>query len=325
MSSDPLSRACLISCVSVDHDLGLLPHFVEHYLRLGLASSRMHLILNTTRTATPRLGKAIDMLVSYGIAPAEVWIEPYTSDGMWAKRREVQRRLAAPDDWVISADVDELHEYPEALEDFLAFCDSRGINTVQGVFIDRLAVAGRLAPVTREARIWDQFPVQADVICSIGRQGRNHDWYGTVKLMAFKGRVLPSRGGHHPLPGQEGVSYLFGGPLAALPGIGRAGLRFGIPLRVHHFHWTAALPGSLRERLATPGVSAAGREYGAKLLDHFEENGEFALREVPTGDGTVWTHIPWRQRVAGLRAVNGLGDVIGRVRRLLRVRRPRRA
>lgn len=268
-----MSAPLLITCVGVEHDLELLPHFLRHYLRLGVEPGRIRAILNASDPTHPALVDARRILAEHGAPPGEDWIAPYTSDGMWAKRREVQAREAAPDDWVLSADVDEFHEYPEPLADFLRRCARMGVDCAQGPFIDRLAPGGALADVRRTPDIWSQFPLMADVIWSLGRSGASHNRFGTVKLMAMRGRVAPGRGGHGPVPEGGPIEHLFGAPLGEFPLIERPAFRGRIPLRVHHFHWTAKLPARLRRRVATPGASAAGREYGAKQLAHLEAHG----------------------------------------------------
>jgi len=292
--SDPL----LLTCLGVAHDLPLLPHFVAHYRALGIAPDRFRVLLNSADPADPGLARARSVLAGAGIGHAEEWIAPYTSDAMWAARRDLQQRHAGPEDWVLSADIDEFHEYPAPLPEFLEFCAGMQVTAVQGVFIDRLAPGGRLAPVAAAPGILDQFPLQAEVAWSIAGRGRFHDRYGTVKLMAMRGDVLPSRGGHHPLPDRP-ARHLYGRPLGGFPGLEDPAWRFRVPTRVHHLHWTDTLPERLRRRLATPGASAAGREYGQKQLDHFAAHGGVALDRValrPGGDAR-----PWRAETARLR------------------------
>ena len=124
-------------------DLPLLPHFLAHYRRLGVAPGDVHAILNAPSPDDPRLAAALDTMRGAGCAPPEVWTEPYTSGAMWERRRALQDRVAPPDRWVLSADVDEFHEYPEPLPDFLGRCAALGADCVQGPFVDRLAPGGR--------------------------------------------------------------------------------------------------------------------------------------------------------------------------------------
>ena len=311
----------LITCVGVEHDVPLLPHFLRHYLALGIQPERMRVIVNAVSINAPGLNAAQSVLGDFGVKHVETWIAPYTSASMWEKRREVQVREAAPDDWVISADVDELHEYPEPLDDFLGRCDKIGADCVQGPFIDRLASGGTLAPIVPEASIMEQFPLMTDVIWALGGQGKNHDQHGTVKIMAIKGRVLPSRGGHHPLPDQP-MSYLYRIPLAQFPAITDPAFRFSIPSRVHHFHWTDALVERLERRLATPGVSPAGAEYGAKQLSHISEHGGISLERVAMAEELKvddWQSDLERMRrlAQKIRLKNAIRRPIGRIKRMI--------
>lgn len=306
-SSDTASRTRLISCVGVESDLPLLPHFLRHYLGLGIAPERVHLVLNAPTADAPGLAEARAVLAAHGVGGAEEWIAPYTSDAMWEKRREVQRRVASPADWVVSADVDEFCEFPAPLGEVLDYCERRGANCVQGVFIDRLAPGGTLAEVEPSPSLWDQFPIEADVIGTIRQHEGDSDNYkfGTVNIMVCRGDVLPSRGGHAPLKGEDSApaSFLLGAPLGRMPGITNPAVRFAIPFRVHHFKWTEALAERHQRRLDTPGASAAGSAYGRLLLDHLDRwGGRIGLGDVPVRHPTPADRVPWRLRVNALRA-----------------------
>ncbi|NNU16850.1 hypothetical protein HK107_11025 [Parvularcula sp. ZS-1/3] len=291
----------LITCVGVDHDLDLLPHFLDHYLALGIAPDRMRPILNALDGGSDGLAQAKEILRSRGVERAIEWIAPYTSGSMWEKRREVQKAEAEPSDWVLSADVDEYHEYPERLPAFLERCGQMGVDCVQGVFIDRVAEGGKLASVARTPALHEQFPVEADVIWTIGGEGSGHNRRGSVKVMAIRGHVLPSRGGHHPVK-EQSPSFLYNHPLGEFPEVEDPSFRFSVPTRVHHYHWTASLPERLRIRLATPGVSRAGAYYGQKQLDHFEQHGGLDMSRIPvrsSGSDEDWQDALHRIRRKG--------------------------
>lgn len=288
----------LVSCLGVESDLALLPHFLDHYLGLGIPPQRLRLILNADGPEAPGLEEAKSLLRSRGVAEPEIWIAPYTSDSMWARRRDLQRRVAEPEDWVLNADVDEFHEYPEPLPAFLEHCEQEGVDCVQGVFIDRLAPEGRLAPVAPEPAVLEQFPLRADVGWSIWGRGASHGIGGTLKIMLSKGAVLPSRGGHSPVNPSE-ARYLYARSLAGFPELKRPEERFAVPTRVHHVHWTRSLQEKLERRLATPGVSEAGREYGQKQLDHLRRHGGVALDQAVLEPDCE--RPPWMRRVTRLR------------------------
>ena len=301
----------LITCVGVESDLALLPHFLDHYLGLGIAPGRVVALLNARAEDSPGLAAADEILAAHGCPPGRRWIAPYTSDAMWAERRRVQAEVAGPSDWVVSADVDEFHAYPEPLDALLARCDAMGVDAVQGPFIDRLSPDGTLIEVASDRPVLEQFPVEADVIWSIAGTGRFHDRWGTVKMMAMKGGVLPRRGGHGAEPDtmRHPLTVL---PLGDFPGIERPRWRFAVPFKVHHIHWVAGLEERLRRRLATRGASVAGSEYGAKQLEHLERHGGISLPHVALDRGGRGG--PWRRRLARLRAEGRARQTVRRVR-----------
>ncbi len=300
----------LLTCVGVRTDLDLLPHWLAHFVALGVEPGRIHAILNATEPDDPGLARAAGILAAAGAAPPETWIAPFTSNTMWDERRSLQSRLGG-DGWFLSADVDEFHEFPEPMDRFLARAERDGFDCIQGVFIDRLAPGGKLAPVGATPAITEQFPIRAEVGFAIGGTGATHGRGGTVKIMAMRGDVRPSRGGHNQVKGTP-ARQLYGMALGDMPDVERPGFRFAVPTRVHHYHWTAALPDRLRKRLATPGVSPAGVEYGTKQLNHIDRHGGIDLAAVPLmPDADRW---PWRLRLRAIRAIARVRGTLMRLR-----------
>ncbi|HSJ69072.1 MAG TPA: hypothetical protein VK921_15415 [Anditalea sp.] len=295
----------LITCAGVEHDLALLPHFINYYKGIGIPSENMHFILQAAHADSPEMDQALAILNRYDITPSEIWIAPYTSATMWEKRREIQQRVAKEDDWIISADVDEFHEFPDELRIFLAYCNKKGINCVQGVFIDRLTADGTLAPIKDSPPLWEQFPVQADVICTI-RQDDKWGWEsGTVNIMACKGYLLPKIGGHSPMNNGKPIKYTFGSrQLAYYSGIKNSSIRFMIPLRVHHFKWNQALLTSLQKRMATPGISPEGKSYGNLLLKHLGSEYKIQIDKMPVRKSSILEKLPWRTQLSLLHLRN---------------------
>ena len=316
----PAGRAAaaprLVTCVGVEHDLPLLGHFLDHYAALGVAPDRMHPILQSAEPDAPGLARAREILARRGAEPAEEWIGPYTSAGMWERRRAVQERLAAADDWVLNADADEFHDYPAPLGEVIAFCEERGVRCVQGPFVDRIAPGGVLAAADPDASPWETFPVSADAGTAIGKRPGLDDATGTVKIMLHRGDVAPGLGGHHPANLPEEALLYGAGPMV-FPRIKSAAFRFALPCRVWHFKWTAPLREGLERRRATPGASRAGSVYGGRILDYLERRGGridladliVEERREPAGD--------WRAQVERLAEA---GARIARARR--RARRP---
>ena len=309
----------LITCAGVEFDLALLPHFIKYYKDLSISPQHMYIILQASEAGSPAMEEAKAILEENGITPAEIWIAPYTSATMWEKRREIQQRVATKEDWVISADVDEFHEFPDDLNVFLNYCENKGINCVQGVFIDRLTSDGTLAPIMESPPLWEQFPVQADVICTI-RQEDEKGWEnGTVNIMACKGNLLPERGGHFPLSNGQKIKYTFGDrQLAKFNGIKGASTRFKIPLRVHHFKWNKSLLTSLQKRLSTPGVSAQGQSYGNLLLQHLGKDQRIKIEKMPVRSSSILEKLPWRTQIAVLKIRNNSATTFKKILSKLR-------
>ncbi|KAF0675882.1 hypothetical protein [Profundibacterium mesophilum] len=320
----------LITCVGVEHDLPLLPHFLRHYRALGIAPDRFVILLNAADAEHPGLARARAVIRDEGITRAAIdWIAPYTSGSMWARRGAAQAEFCAPDAWVLNADVDEFHRWPEPLADCLARADALGVDCIQGVMIDRLAPGGVLAPVAPAPGIGTQFPIRAEVAQAIGGESQVHGRGGTVKIMAAHGRLLPRRGGHRPLD-ESGVRYLYRNPLGEFPQIDDPQFRFRVPTTVEHVHWTAELAARLELRLATPGVSPAGAEYGRRQLDHIAAHGGISLadvalaprlaRDADRADGTIAPVRPsvpadgaedWPQALARMRRAGRVRGAIG--------------
>ena len=303
----------LVSCLGVADDLPLLPHFLDHYLALGLSPDRIHVILNATVADDPRLDDARKILEAHGTAAPDTWIAPYTSATMWARRRDLQSRVSVASDWIVNADVDEFHIYPAPLSEITAWMARLGATCLQGPFIDRLAADGRLAPVAACPDLAAQFPVEAEAMLALGGAGASHDHWGSVKLMLHRGNVLPSRGGHHPVADPARVRFAYGQPLAAFPRIADPGFRFALPFRVDHFKWTEGLRDGLERRLATPGVSEAGREYGGKLLAYLDRNDGIDPGGVAIRTGAD-KGMGWRAHVARLRTAAAARHAVRRVK-----------
>ena len=312
-----MNDVSLISCLGVAQDLPLLPHFLDHYRTLGVMTERIHVILNASDPDDPRLDEARAILEAHGTAAPDIWIAPYTSASMWARRRDLQSRVSDASDWILNADIDDFHVYPAPLAEITAWMARIGATCLQGPFVDRLAEGGRLAPVEARPDLEAQFPIEAEAMLALAGTGTNHDHWGSVKLMLHRGNVLPSRGGHHPVPDPARVRFAYGQPLAAFARATDPGFRFALPFRVDHFKWTDGLRTGLEHRLATPGVSEAGREYGGKLLAYLDREGRIDLNHVAIRSGTGMAP-GWRTRAALLRAAAAARRAARRVSGLVR-------
>lgn len=293
----------LLSCIGVDFELALLPHFLKHYLSLGVLPENFSVILHSSAAESPALDDAKRLLGTEGIKAESVWIGEYSSREMWARRRAVQRLHADGVEWVLNADLDELHEYPDSLSEVVHFCDRHSVDVVQGPLIDRLAADGCLNSVASEGSIWTQFPLAADVMCSMAGTGNHHGAGGTVKAMLHRATLPPSIGGH-AVSARIGPSrFMAGLPLSAHPRILDSHFRFRFPFQAHHFKWTTTVAPSLQRRLASARVTAAGREYGTKILDLVSENSRLPINAIPTLEHSPGSNATkdWKKTISRIR------------------------
>ena len=298
------ARVRLLSCVGVELELALLGHFLDHYLDLGIAPDRVHLLLNARDAGSGAFDAADAICAARGVAAGARWIAPYTSDAMWTRRRALQARVAGPGDWIVNADVDELHRYPAPLEEVVAYLEAGRFGAVQGVMIDRLSADGTLTAPAPAPSLAEQYPVAADVSLSVIGTGVAHGLDGTIKLMMHRHDVLPNRGGHTAIGSERRTRYAAGARLAVFPGAADPVWRFGFPFRVDHYKWTATLQRSLALRLATEGVSVAGREYGGRIERYLGQHGRIRLADTAVErkerDARSWTGTLARMRRASL-------------------------
>ena len=310
----------LLSCLGVDLELVLLPHFLAHYAALGVAAERIHVLLNATDPSSPRLAEAEALLAAHGAAPPHRWIGPYTSEAMWHERRELQRRVADPRDWVINADVDEHHDYPAPLGSLIAYCERKRYTCVQGMMIDRLAPGGELARVDARPSLARQFPLAAEVAVPLFGRVRGAGLEGTFKLMLHRADVLPQRGGHNVSPEGAAPRYLFGTRLGAFARSDDPRFRLRFPFRVWHYKWNSLRRGKIHRRVATPGASEAGVHFGAGVLDYLARHDRIRPSDVATGDPAVrvraWKALALRMRLearfAARRGAPGTPSASGR-------------
>ncbi|WP_181408174.1 hypothetical protein [Pararhizobium mangrovi] len=297
----PLRGVRLFSCVGLDADAALLAPFLDHYIGLGLDPATMHLILNQAERDEAKLAAAHRVLRDRGVGEPDVWIGAYTSETMWERRREMQQRCCAADDWVVSADVDEFHVYPAPLGDMIAWMEENRFDVLDGPMIDRLAVDGTLPPITPERSLDRQFPLEADIMCTAGKRHGEKDATGTVTMMLFRARFEPGRGGHGPL--QKNAAFAYGMNLAAFPRIKDPAFRFRLPARVNHFKWHGAVQASIERRMNTPGASTAGTTYGQRMLDYLAKGeGRVDVDTVPVRGPMDRAPADWKGAFADYRS-----------------------
>ena len=256
------------TCIGVEYDGKTLPHFIEHYLNIGINKENFLIILNTSSMASAALASALDTLQQRGIEPKTIWAGEYTSAEKQARIALLLDHNVSVTDWVVHADADEFHEYPRSLHELIAEFDGNQINTVQGRLVDRITSDGSLKEVDTAPPIWDQFPV----ICRVSErilkvQAQDGEKW---KLMMYRGYLRSNRGS-----GQ--IDRKFDAEARYLKS----------DFRIHHFKWTSDVIRKLETRVATyKRLDNQWWDLSQNFLDYYKRHGRLRLQDV----GVIESH-----------------------------------
>lgn len=243
--------------VADSRQLDRLPQFVEHYLGEGV--ERFCITLHIDRDAPVEHARAAseraeEVLAGFGVPLFAVLRCRFDAYRVSEQDNAVRRSLA-PDDWVVCADLDELHEYPEPLREMLETCDELGYTEVRGKMIDRIAEDGSLRRFDPERPLWEQYPVGAPITGRILR--------GEVAKVVATRSVMRIGPGRHLSQGRSLRPY----PKEAI---------------VHHFKWDASVVERLRPRLSEEFKSRCPWwTETQRLVDHLERFGRIELSLIP--------------------------------------------
>jgi hypothetical protein len=228
----------------VQRDLFLLPPFLDHYLKLGVSDFRI--ILHSPVARSAELEAAKDLLAMRGLTPASIWITDSWNTGENAARHRDAVADLSDDTWILSADADEFHIYPQLLPEFIRTIEQQGVSVVQGRLVDFVARDWRLHRPMPEVSLFEQCPVRADPFFRFpGNPG---------KVMLHRNYVQTAPGHHN---------YLMGGD--------REIVEFNEILTVAHFKWFA----SVTEKYTDPTKIAHHSDSWMYAIYHQQINRNF--------------------------------------------------
>lgn len=198
-------------------DVSIVPQTIEHYKTLGVDS--FLLIRHVEDRGHPNyeaIGKIAD---DAGVGLFHTEVGPWDED---LNARLIRKAMDEhPDDWYVIADLDEFQVYDRPVAELTELCDRRGLDYVEGCFLDRVARDGSF-PEPGTGSLWKRYPLAG--MLSMPLLG------GTpTKVVLARGRVRLELGQHTahggtPLPHRE--SYA----------------------QVHHFKWTGSVVERMRVR-----------------------------------------------------------------------------
>lgn len=256
-------------------EVALLPHFIEHYRKLGVESFFLMRHAESTQDEQYALG---DQIVR------EAGLDFFhTYVGTWY--HDLNRRMIScamyqhPDDWYVVADLDELHVFDRPLSELTEQCDRDDYDHVNGCLLDRVSADGSFPDLTA-APIWQQYPLAGTVTAAINRAGLLQTTLarGSVELLAGQHGAPEGR----PMPFEAGFA------------------------QIHHFKWTGSVLRRLRTRVryledgTWPGDFPSFLKETKIFLDYADQHGgridvgDPRLRLHPCRD-TFTDHPQWRE------------------------------
>ena len=263
----------LITFCGTDYDHKILPSFIKHYYDLGIEDI---LITLQSNEKGDKIEEARHVCSSFGIEPYDIWVGEYTSQEMH------ERRLATIEhtnpDWIIHADIDELHEWPD---DPLKILEETKANAVQGVFVDRVSENGEMLEIDDSYCIKKQFPIK----CNLMSKWFYGSWApttGLVKMMAYKQGLDISRGGH--VAESLEAKYIQDIDLSSYADIRTTRRKKSSPYKVHHFKWHKDTIEKLKRRVRV----YKEKDYGwwrqsQNFLDYLDKNnGKIDINNLET-------------------------------------------
>lgn len=277
--SRPKRRPHLLTCIGTDWDVHLPEHFIRHYLEFGIRPQDFVVVLHSDKRDF--LEPAQKILRQYGIEPRQIWRGAFDSVSAEKIKLELQKEFIPQHDWVVNVDLDEFHEYPAPLMEYLEERERCRENVVVGCFVDRITADGSLPRIQHVSQrsLFEQFPRCADIVGGI-KEGI------TLKCMAYRAYFQSTKGNHFVVEPPRSFAHPLRRKLRPRRQMKLAKLSFEERLqrevRVHHFGWsldTVEKYRLRREHYRALGISWS--EESQRFLDALDPEGRL---QVPTYD-----------------------------------------
>jgi hypothetical protein len=246
-----LQKTNVIVATEIWDTFELLPHFLDHYKRLGCAR-----VLIAVAGANKGILSTVEEIAERAQIETKIqWFDSayYDNDmNQTLPKAMLDQENLNPNDWVIYADLDEFQEYPASLHDVVEESIRQNIQAISSEWLDRVTRNGRLPPIQMTPTIGEQFPIG----CRLSSR----------RLRSFSSKILMCRwkcnmgcAGHHQLPGYPADKWPIGTKAQYI---------------VHHFKWNSGVLARLARRLdpqANVNVSYAAE--CQQFLELYAESG----------------------------------------------------
>jgi hypothetical protein len=267
------SRIWVQLTFSTEFDQDLMPQTLHHYISiLGVDPSDILVALHHSDRESSLVQETKERLQQdFSIRHFSTWFGDYTSNGLWEVRDRHRKAANVSDcDWVVRSDADELPAIPgNDLSQFLfESVESKGYDSVFGIFNDRVAEGGRLPNITaRPSNISEQFPLSCKITEMVASAS-------TQKVVAFRGYHRENRGGHGLLdPPQRTFEFR--------TGIGTEHCGYPRVLRIDHYKWTFGVAAKLEQRYKKYLAEKMHFRESKRLLRHIKKyKGNLGIKKL---------------------------------------------
>jgi hypothetical protein len=257
-------KVYLRSSIGSHEDPILVRRFIEHYKSLGIED--FFICLNEKGR-----GDAVrQTLLDAGVSVSAEWKGGYSEYIRLEKLNQMIESLNS-EDWVLSADADELQRYPESLSNIIEKSEDNGHEWIKGGIVDRFALGGIIPPtLCPETPLELQFPLKGSVHKlkkGLKNCTRIDGYEGNIfqpKIVLHKKKRTLSRGFH-------GLGDFNKQDKRALGGN-------SMRIQVDHFKWHGNVLQKLidiqKEDLVGPKLNKSGKDY---LISHIKEEKKMNL------------------------------------------------
>jgi hypothetical protein len=227
----------------------LLPHFLEHYNRIGVTEFIIGVVEYINFDTN-----IVDIVKEYS-DNYNVKILPIKKDIDRSEKGPIEKYLknkhyVDKDEYIIYADLDEMFEYAAPMDEILTQMNKQNIWCIKSNFCDRISDDGSLKNIDLYTNLGEQFPIGTDLTKNIVKTV-------TQKVILQRGRVVLQNAGHHDT---------IVGKLDLWP-IGNKN-----DYIVHHFKWNSTLLNRIKHRLVHKFSHKWYNQEQMRFLDFFEKN-----------------------------------------------------
>ena len=212
----------LSCCIGVEYDYDIVSHFIEYYKNIGV--DEFLIVLNTNVSNSERLEEVQNILKEYDIKEKRVWHGPYDNILHTLILMDMIEENTNREEWILTADVDEFHEYPYDLRKFISYLDKNKYEAAYGVLVDRLTCDHKIIGIDQDTNLFEAFPLKTNLSSKLFNNP-----FDFKKVMIHKSYIKLITGQHDCLS-SEGRKF------------------FPSMLNVHHFKWRGNILRNQKDR-----------------------------------------------------------------------------